>query len=61
MFVKLESREVAEALIAMGFSCIKEKLNGQTFYCFRQSPELAEIILNKFADVRLYMDTYLRF
>ena len=61
MFIKLESQEVAEALIHMGFSCIKETVNKKVFYCFKQSPELAEIILNKFADTRLYMDEYLRF
>lgn len=61
MFVKLESLEIAEALVSLGFSYMKEVVNGNTFYCFEQSPELAKVILNKFADARLYMDAYLRF
>lgn len=61
MFVKLESKDIAEALHDMGFHYTTETLNRKTFYCFEQSPELAGVILNKFANVRLFVDEYMRF
>lgn len=61
MFVKLESQNVADTLYELGFRYTIETINDKTFYCFKQSPELASVIMNKFADARLIMDEYLRF
>ena len=61
MFVKIESAEVASALFNLGFFYSIETINKKTFYCFKQSPELASVIMNKFADTRLIVDEYLRF
>lgn len=61
MFVKIESAEVADALFKLGFFYTKEVISKKTFYCFKQSPELASVIMNKFADTRLIVDDYLRF
>lgn len=61
MFVKLESANVADALHELGFCYVVETINNKTFYCFKQSPELASVIMNKFADTRLIIDEHLRF
>ena len=61
MFVKIESAEVASALFDMGFFYSTETINKKTFYCFKHSPELASVIMDKFTDARLIMDEYLRF
>lgn len=61
MFVKVQSAKLAESLKSMGFQCITEIINGQQFFSFQQSPELAKIILDKFADERLIMDDHLHF
>lgn len=61
MFVKIESAEVADALFRLGFFYTEETINRKKFYCFKQSPELASVIMDKFADTRLILDEYLRF
>lgn len=61
MFVKIESAEVAKALFSLGFFYSTETINKKTFYCFKHSPELASVIMNKFADARLIVDDYMRF
>lgn len=61
MLIKIDSPDVANQLAALGFSYVTEMVNRNTYYCFEQSPELAEIIMTKFADVRLVVDDHLRF
>ena len=61
MYIKTNKPEVAKQLSEMGFSYITEIINKQTFYCFQQTQELAQIILNKFADARFIADDHLRF
>lgn len=61
MLLKFDSPDVAKQLAALGFSYVTETVNRKTFYCFEQSPELAEIIMTKFADVRIIADDHLRF
>lgn len=61
MFLKIESPNVAEQLAALGFSFVTEEINKKVFYCFNHTPELAKIIMDKFADTRLIIDGYLHF
>lgn len=61
MFIKMKSRETANALASMGFAYTVEKINGETFYCFEHTPEIAAKILDKFADERVVVDDCLRF
>lgn len=61
MLVKIDSPDVANQLVVLGFSYVTEMVNRKTYYCFEQSPELAETIMTKFADVRLVVDDHLRF
>lgn len=61
MFLKIESLSVAEQLAALGFTFATEMINKQTFYCFEHTPELARIIMDKFADTRMIIDEYLHF
>lgn len=61
MFVKLKSRDTARKLQAMGFNFTIEVVNGETYYCFEHTPEIAAKILDKFADERVIIDDCLRF
>lgn len=61
MFIKIESQDVAKALSDLGYHYTVEIINKKNFYCFRHSPELATVILNKFADARLIIDGHLCF
>lgn len=61
MLLKFDVPDVAEQLVALGFSYVTETVNKKTFYCFEQSPELTKVIMDKFADVRLVVDDHLRF
>lgn len=61
MFIKIQSLDTANILKAAGFKCIVETVNGTKFYCFEQCPELAKIILDKFADEHLVLDDHLHF
>ena len=61
MFIKIDSADVAKQLFDCGFRYTVEMVNKKKFYCFEQTPELASIIMNKFADVRLIVDDHLRF
>ena len=61
MFVKIMSLETAKGLAALGFKYVLETVNGDTIYCFEQSPELAATIMNNYAVERLCVDNHLRF
>ena len=61
LFIKVESKSAAEELKTMGFDYVTEVINSKTFYCFEFKPELAQIIMAKFADERLMVDDHLHF
>lgn len=61
MFIKIKTEDTAKILQSAGFQCVTEVINGQTYYCFEQSPELAKIILTKFSDEILICESRLNF
>ena len=61
VFLKFSSKDTADMLISLGFSCMTEKMNGVTFYVFEQTPELAEVIMTQFADVQMLAEDRVRF
>ena len=46
-FIKIFDERIANALSAGGFSYTQENINdGQTVFCFEETPELNEVIRN---------------
>lgn len=57
-FIKVINRELAERLIASGFSYIKES----EFYAFADTPELSSVLQRmSFSDKRYFAENKLRF
>lgn len=61
VFLKTNDINAAVQLSMLGFSYMKEKVNGEAFFVFKQSPELAEVILTQFADTHWIADDCLCF
>lgn len=61
MFIKISTEDTAKILEKAGFQCVVENVNGHTYYCFEQSPELAKIIMTKFSDEILICESHLNF
>lgn len=59
--IKVVNPDVANELVALGFSYIEEQINNQKIYAFTENNEIKAILNRKFSVTDFFVDNKIRF